>query len=88
MDPLLAEYTARWERGESPSIEEYVARLGPASGDNAAALIYHAFCLAETSGLNPKPADYLDRFPLQSRSLQRLFDLHRAFSTSQFPALV
>src|SRR5262249_9720188 len=77
------EFTSRWERGEAPSIEEYVTRLGSASESAAAALIYQAFCLAEAAGLNPKPTDYIHRFPAQGRSLQRLFSLQRAFDTSQ-----
>jgi serine/threonine protein kinase/tetratricopeptide (TPR) repeat protein len=82
---ILAEFTSRWERGEGPSIEEYLSRLAPDSASDAPALIYHAFCLAEAAGMKPDPAEYLDRFPEQSRALQRLFHLHGAFTSSQFP---
>jgi serine/threonine protein kinase/Tfp pilus assembly protein PilF len=80
---VLSEFTSRWEQGEAPSIEEYLTRLGPASESAAAALIYQAFCLAEAAGLKPKPVDYINRFPAQGQSLQRLFSLGQAFDTSQ-----
>ena len=63
IDSILAEFSSRWERGETPSIEEYLALLGPAPTSDAAVLIYHAYCLAEATGLNPDPAD----FNLQNR---------------------
>src|SRR5262245_40645437 len=44
IDSILAEYSSRWQLGEMPSIEEYVARLGQAPTSDAAVLIYHAFC--------------------------------------------
>ncbi len=96
---LLAEFTARWQRGESPMVEEYLFRLeagsesdtesafgpgsragngiGPGSRRSAVELIYHAYCLAEASGLNPDPADYLERFPAYGPALRRLFGLQR-----------
>jgi serine/threonine protein kinase/Flp pilus assembly protein TadD len=83
IDNILAEFTARWERGEEPSIAEFLTLLGPARCSDAAALVYHAFCLAESAGLNPDLASYIKRFPEQGRSLERLLCLHRAFDTSQ-----
>jgi eukaryotic-like serine/threonine-protein kinase len=83
IDTILAEFTSRWERGEEPSIAEFLARLGPARDSDAAALVYHAFCLAESAGLNPDLASYIKRFPEQGGSLERLLCLHRAFDTSQ-----
>jgi serine/threonine protein kinase/tetratricopeptide (TPR) repeat protein len=66
-----------------PSVEEYLVGLGSLSTGRAAALIYHAFCLAEAAGLNPEPADYIHRFPEHDRSLRRLFSLHRVVNASQ-----
>jgi serine/threonine protein kinase len=83
-DAILTEFTSRWDRGETPSIAEFLTLLGPARNSDAAALIYHAFCLAEAAGQNPDPASYIKRFPVQGRSLERLFCLHQAFDTSQF----
>ena len=83
IDTILAEFTSRWQRGEEPSIGEFLTRLGPARASDAAALVYHAFCLAESAGLNPDLASYIKRFPDQGRSLERLLCLHRAFDTSQ-----
>ena len=84
IDTILAEFTSRWERGEEPAIAEFLTRIGPARPSDAAALVYHAFCLAEVAGLKPDPVSYVKRFPVQGNSLQRLFRLHRAFDTSQF----
>ncbi len=86
IDSILAEFSSRWERGEAPSIEEYLARLGPAPTSDAAVLIYHAYCLAEANGLNPDPADFIRRFPAQGPSLEGLFSLRRAFDRSPLPA--
>ena len=83
IDTILAEFTSRWQRGEDPSIAEFLTLLGPARASDAAALVYHAFCLAESAGLNPDLASYIKRFPEQGRSLERLLCLHRAFDTSQ-----
>ena len=85
IDSILAEFSSRWERGEAPSIEEYLARLGPAPTSDAAVLIYHAYCLAEATGLAPDPADFIQRFPVQGPSLERLFSRHHAFDPSQVP---
>jgi serine/threonine protein kinase len=83
IDSILAEFSSRWERGESPSIEEYLARLGPAPTSDAAVLIYHAYCLAEATGLNPDPADFLKRFPAQGPSLEGLFRVHQALDAAE-----
>jgi serine/threonine protein kinase/Tfp pilus assembly protein PilF len=83
LEVLLAEFTARWERGEAPLLEEYLSRLGPAPAGDAVELIYHAYCLAESSGLGPDPAEYLGRFPDHASTLERLFGLHRALDTTQ-----
>src|SRR5579884_2500066 len=50
IDLLLAEFTSRWEEGDEPSLEEYLALLNPPSAADATALIYQAYCLSERSG--------------------------------------
>jgi serine/threonine protein kinase/Flp pilus assembly protein TadD len=83
LDLILSEFTERWERGEGPAIEAFLDRLGSAPASDAVELIYHAYCLAESAGLNPDRAAYVDRFPAQARALERLFGLDRAFDASQ-----
>src|SRR6516165_3941676 len=53
LDVILAEFTSRWERGEAPSIPEFLTRLGPSRVSDSAALIYHAYRLAQAAGLDP-----------------------------------
>jgi serine/threonine protein kinase len=83
LEAILTEFTERWERGEAPSPEEYLSRLMPDRSSDAVELIYCAYCLAESAGLDPDPAEYLRRFPEQSESLERLFGLHRALDSVQ-----
>jgi serine/threonine protein kinase len=75
---MLAEFTSRWERGEAPSVPEFLSRLGPSRASDAAALVYHAYCLAQAAGLDPDPADYRDRFPLPGALLDQFFSLTQA----------
>jgi serine/threonine protein kinase len=82
---LLAEFSSRWQLGETPSIEEYLVRLGPVPTSDAAVLIYHAFCLAEAAGLNPDPIDFIQRFSAQGAALEQLFGLHRALAAPPLP---
>ena len=49
----------------------------------AVEVIYREFCLAELSGLEPDPKLFLARFPEYRQRLDRLFAVHRHFSTSQ-----
>jgi serine/threonine protein kinase/tetratricopeptide (TPR) repeat protein len=85
IESILAEFSSRWHLGETPSIEEYLARLGHAPTSDAAVLIYHAFCLAEAEGLNPDPADFIARFSAQGPALEQLFSLHQALATAGGP---
>lgn len=93
---LLAEFTARWQRGECPCAEEYLGRISPDRPTDLVELIYREFCLAERAGLQPRKDEYLARFPGHAGALQRLFSVHEAFSSSllrvweepvHFPAL-
>lgn len=78
LDELLDELADRWERGEAPRAEEYVARLAVDDPEGVVALAYKEFCLAEEAGLEPDRADLLDRFPDHRERLGRLFELHAA----------
>jgi serine/threonine protein kinase len=78
LDAILDEFTARWERGEAPSIPEFLSRLDPARAADSVTLIYHAYRLAEAAGLDPDPTAYLEQFPAQAGWLARLFRLNRA----------
>jgi serine/threonine protein kinase/Tfp pilus assembly protein PilF len=82
---LVAEFSSRWQLGETPSIEDYLVRLGPVPTSDAAVLIYHAFCLAEAAGLSPDPLDFIQRFPAQGAALEQLFGLHRALAAPPLP---
>ncbi len=54
-----------------------------AQPDEVVELIYHEFCLAESNGLAPDPGDFLRRFPDREASLDRLFRLHGALSSTE-----
>ena len=47
---MLDEFTAAWERGQAPAVEDYLDRLDPADSQAAVELIYREFCLAEADG--------------------------------------
>jgi len=85
LDDLLDEFTGRWERGEAPRAEEFLGRLGPGAQGDAVGLVYHEFCLAESSGHHPDPSAYLLRFPAQRDRLARLFGLHEALGGPAAP---
>src|SRR4051812_31723969 len=50
---VVHEFTAAWERGDSPSVEDYLRRLDADDGQGAVDLIYREFCLAESDGRAP-----------------------------------
>ncbi len=72
----LDEFTAAWERGQSPAIEDYLGRLDPADSRAAVELIYREFCLFEADGSPRDASGYLHRFPQHRTALERLFRLH------------
>src|SRR5690349_17709842 len=74
---ILDEFADRWDGGERPRAEDYLESV---AGDEAVELIYHEFCLAESSGLAPDPEEYLGRFPTHRERLSRLFGLHAAIT--------
>lgn len=85
---IVAEFTERYERGETIAAEDYLDRLGSDHPADIVELIYHEFCLAEAKGENPDPSDFLRRFPAHGEPLERLFQLHGAFRSSELRGLV
>ena len=79
LDDLLAEFSDRWAKGESPRAEEYLSRLteSESSEDEALELVYHEYCLAEQSGLSPDPTSFLERFPSLRGRLGSMLHLHQ-----------
>ena len=87
LDGLLDEFTRRWDRGESPRAEDFLGRLAPSTPADVVELVYHEYCLAESSGRAPDPASYLLRFPDHRDRLGRLFGLHEAWAASTLEGL-
>jgi eukaryotic-like serine/threonine-protein kinase len=79
---VLDEFTAAWERGEAPAVQEYLDRLAPADSRAAVELIYWEFCLTEAAGDHPDPSAFLSRFPQHKEALDRLLQLHGECSPS------
>ena len=79
LDLALADLTARWDRGESPTAEEYVGWLDPNRPDDLVELAYGEFRLADDDGLEPDPRVYIARFP----ALARVLAIHGAFAAKR-----
>jgi serine/threonine protein kinase len=88
LESILDEFGERWHRGEMPRVEDFVSRLGRCDPADVVELIYHEFCLAESSDDPPDAAEYLDRFPQYRDRLARLFGLREALGSSRLDALV
>ena len=73
---VLDEFTAAWEQGEVPSVDDYLDRLDAADSQAAVELIYREFCLSEADGCTPDVCRFLSRFPQHKTSLERLIQLH------------
>jgi len=82
-ESIVEEFTACWERGETPHVEPFLERMKSEHPADVIELIYHEFCLAETNGLKPDPNDYFRRFPDREESLGRMFELHGALNPTQ-----
>jgi formylglycine-generating enzyme required for sulfatase activity/serine/threonine protein kinase len=75
LDEVLDEQGELWAQGERVLAEELLAR-NPALRDDPAAivdLVYHEFLLRRELGESPAPADFIERFPEQSETLERQF---------------
>jgi serine/threonine protein kinase/tetratricopeptide (TPR) repeat protein len=89
---LVAEMGRRWQSGERPPVEEYLARH-PWLADNAEAvldLIYEELTLRQSYGLPAEPEVLLERFPRWREALAVLLDCHQLLESGggpRFPAV-
>ena len=81
-DLIIAEFTARWNRGEAPRAEEYLERLGTDHPSHVVELAYHEFRLAENDGLEPDINAYLKRFPDHAEAILELYSLYKALRSN------
>src|SRR5262245_60481534 len=88
---LIAEMGRRWQAGERPLVEDFLARhpwLSDAP-DAALDLIYEEWTLRQRHGAPAEPAALLARFPRWRAALAMLLDCHRLLEGSpgpRFPA--
>jgi eukaryotic-like serine/threonine-protein kinase len=78
--PLLqADQRERWQRGDRPSVESYLAERPALQSDpdGLLDLIYQEMLLREESGDTPRLPEYLERFPQFAAELRRLFEVHQ-----------
>lgn len=80
---VLDDFTDRWERGEIPSSEAYLALLGPVAPRLAVEVVYREYCLAERDGRPQNETEFLARFPQYRESLQTLLAMHRHCTLSE-----
>src|SRR5262245_32189938 len=79
---VLQDQQERWQRGESPSAEDYLNQHASMRDDSkhAIALIYHEVVLRERRGEHPTLAEYETRFPQWADDLRAQFEIHSALS--------
>jgi hypothetical protein len=79
-EAILDEQQARWNSGERPPAEDFLASH-PALGDDAEAaldVIYQEFVIRRAQGESPCPEDYFKRFPAWADGLMRQFAVDEA----------
>ncbi|AMV37196.1 serine/threonine-protein kinase [Planctomyces sp. SH-PL62] len=84
---LRTDMSLRWEAGQQPSADWYVAHFPELDQDTIVALIYEEFCLREEAGEAPEAAAFLGRYPSYAEPLRRVLDIHTLVggaSTSNF----
>lgn len=75
---LRADQRQSWLRGQRVRVEDYL-KWTPAIRNDAETildLVYGEYLLREELGENPKPEEYLQRFPHFADALRRQFRLH------------
>src|SRR5207244_1795348 len=82
LDVVLADFTARWKRGESPRVEDYLGRLDPGRPEDLVELICHEVDLAELAGLKPNWDEYYQRFPQVRELLERQAQVDMVLTSS------
>src|SRR5262245_51177102 len=86
---LRAEQSQRWQAGESIGAESYFSQY-PAlrsATEYAVDLIYSEFLVREELGQQPRPEEYLQRFPEFRNELQRQFSLHSELAAAAAESL-
>ncbi len=75
---LAEELAQRWQAGDRPIVEEYLARYPQVADcpEAAAELIYEELCLRQELGEPANPHDVLERFPQWRTQLQVLIQFH------------
>jgi serine/threonine protein kinase/Flp pilus assembly protein TadD len=88
VEALLDEMRQRWQAGERPLVEEFLARH-PELGDHpeaAAELIYEEVCLRQEYRVGGTGSDVVRRFPQWREPLRVLFNFHRLLGDGGPPA--
>ena len=93
VERLAEEMAQRWQKGEQPLTEEYLA-LYPELGNQPTAaveLIYEELCLRQEAGQEVNAAEVLRRFPHWRQQLQVVLDCHQLLGAEpgapRFPAV-
>ncbi|MGL4554136.1 MAG: WD40 repeat domain-containing serine/threonine protein kinase [Gemmataceae bacterium] len=75
----------RWQRGERPLAEDYIALIPPGPGRDQAAcdVVYGEYLMREQLGEHPESADFRRRFPEQAAGLARQLEVHRALAAQE-----
>src|SRR4051795_631078 len=79
---LLDEFTAAWDRGDEPDLDDYLSQARPDRPEQRVELIYRAYRLAQGAGLGPSAESFLGRYPDDAPALGRLLALDEAFTSS------
>jgi serine/threonine protein kinase/tetratricopeptide (TPR) repeat protein len=87
VERLVEEMARRWERGERPLTEEYLARYPElrARPEAAAELIYEEVCLRQRFAAGADATDVLGRFPQWRHQLRMLLDCHHLLESGAAP---
>ena len=82
--PLVAEMARRWQAGERPRAEEFLARLpeGARQPEAAIDLVYEEICCRQDAGEEVDPAEILGRFPQWRAELEVLLHCDRLLAVA------
>ena len=81
---VLGEQRARWLDGDRLVVEDYLTRCPELNEDREAVLdlIYQEYDLRRQSGEDPRPHEYVERFPKWSDALIRQFAIDEAMCST------
>ncbi len=85
---IKADLRARFERGERPSVTEYLERFPQlqATGDRVVSLVYEEYCLLEDCGEAPHPDRFCERYEPWRDSLVSQLQYHKLLSQAVTPS--